>query len=230
MAEYDGGLQTESNEDSEITGFIDTGMDSTRVIAESSSTIFAFISGQLAELTRVFREIQYVGEDELLKLHLHVHQFHKHRSCTGHCSSSLILETLVNSTIFVASGGKFFSNPQQNTLVNLLLNEMIHDKDLDDNGQIFFHDFVFNWDDPNLPPAIRQLQNNPFMPGNTLYPHNDDSYTIRFTELLLDYLEKNSLSDYRKPKLLQRNHECQIINWNEYYSQINDTFKEYLVI
>jgi len=230
MAEYDGGMQDETNEDLEITGFIDTGMDSTRVMVESTSTVLGFVSWQFAELAKIFREIQRIGEEKLLIEHLHVHQFHKHRSCTGHCSSEMILETLVNSTIFVASGGKFFSNKQQNTLVNLLLNEMVHVKDFDDNNRIFFHDFIFDWDDPKLPPALQQLKNNPFMPGNTLFPHDDDSYVIQFTEYLIDYLEKTNLSEYRKPKLKRRTHPCEVITWDEYYSQINDSFKEYLVI
>lgn len=232
--EYDGGTQDESNEELDIEGFIDTGIDSTRVLTESTSTLISMAGSNFNALTKLFTQMVDMIENELLKEHKHVHLFHKHRSCQGHCNSvKLTLEMLLGSAIFVMSGGKFFANGHQNTLVNLLLNEMVHHKDLDDNGKVFFHDFIFDWDDRNIPPAIKQLQNNPFMPGATLHPHTSEDYIIAFNEYLIDYLnnfDEIKQGKPRKPKLMKRSKTCTVISWNEYYSNINEYYKQYLVI
>jgi len=233
MAEeiFDGGIQNETNLDLDISGSTDTGIGGSQKLLGSMSTINNINAIKFRELALLFKSMVDMIRDRLLREHKHVHQFHKHRSCIGHCDSSpLILKTMINSSIFVLSGGKFFSNGYQNTVVNLLLNEMFHAKDLDDNKTRFFHDFIFDWDDPKLPPGIKQLKDNPFMPGNTLYPHADDSYTIAFNELLIGYLDSSKLSKYRKPKLIKRSKQCKVITWDEYYSNINEYYKQYLVI
>jgi len=230
MAEqFDGGIQDETNEDLEIQGFIDTGIDSSRVLAESSSTLMTIVSGKFQELATVMQQMAIFAEEHILAEHLHVHMFHKHRSCRGHCNKfPLITELNVGST--VKSGGKFFSAGRQSTAVNMLMNEMIHAKDLDDNGKRFYHDFVFDWDDPAIPPGIKQLKNNPFMPGNTLWPHEDDNYIVGFDEMLIDYQEGLTENDLRKPKFVKRKSQCIVMTWDEYYSGINEVYKQYLVI
>jgi len=233
MAEqYDGGSQTETNEDLDVEGYVDTGINSAKVLVESSSTLMSSAASAFATLEKLFTSMVTMLDEELLNEHLHVHQFHKHRSCQGHKNTSpLELEMVLGNGLFVSSGGKFFANGHQHTAVNMLLNEMIHNKDLDDNGKIFFHDFIFDWEDPQLPPGIKTLKNNPFMPGNTLYPYKEESYVLAFNEYLIDYLDNNVIKDgYRKPKILKRSTPCIVMSWNEYYSQINDCFKEYLVI
>jgi len=228
---YDGGIQDETNLDLNISGSIETGVADSQKLIGSVSTINSINAIKFKELAILFKALVDMIRDELLREHQHVHQFHKHRSCTGHCDSSpLMLKMMLNSSIFVLSGGKFFANGHQNTVVNLLLNEMVHAKDLDENKLRFFHDFIFDWDDPKLPPAIKQLRNNPFMPGRRLFPYTSDSYSIAFNEILIRYLDMSPLYKYRKPKLIKRYKPCKIISWDEYYSGIHEYYKQYLVI
>ncbi len=228
---YDGGIQEETNSDLDITGSIDTGVETTTPILSSIATNMSVNVQKFKEVTILFKSLVDLINNELLREHKHVHQFHKHRSCNGHCDSSpLILKMMLNSSIFVLSGGKFFANGYQNTVVNLLLNEMFHAKDLDDNKERFFHDFIFDWDDPKLPPGIKQLKDNPFMPGSRLYPYTEDSYSLAFNEILIGYLDSSNLSGFRKPNILNRMKQCKIISWDDYYSGINEYYKQYLVI
>jgi hypothetical protein len=81
---------------------------------------------------------------------------------------------------------------------------------------------MIHWDDPSLPPAIKQLVGNPYMPGNMMHPYVDPEYIIKLNEYLIDYYDNNnSRLTKRIPRLIKRRQPCKFISWNEYYSEVS---------
>jgi len=221
----------------DVGGSIDTGVSGSESLMGSNATLIAMGAAQMAQLAIKLRAMVDLIDLELLKEHQHVHRFHKHSSCGGHCNSAGIeLEMFLNNALFVQSGGRFFANAHHNTASSLLLNEMIHKQDLDGNGLIYGVDFMIDLDDPKIPPAIKNVKNNPFFHpavppesffGNS-YPNTEPSLEIGQDDLFFDYQNNDTSVNDRSPKVLKR--KLKIISWDEYYAGIDEYYREYAVI
>lgn len=236
MADTEEDIDVDEDDTSKLhmSGYIDTGLDSAQVLIDSIVILANSVTQDLKERALAIDTTSEWAVETIAMHHHHIHTFHKHKSCVGHCGENMISAMTLKDGVIVLSGGRLYANGHGGTLVNMLVNEAVHAKDLEENGLIFGHDFIFDWESEGLPPALYALRNHPFLSNylgdGSFVPGSRTDIEIPMDIRMLGYSYYHHHDHTIDIPYMINRGSINIITWNEYYSSVPDVYKRYLVI
>jgi hypothetical protein len=147
----------------------------------------------------------------------HKHENHKHASYRGHSYGECTNEMIKNGWIFryhrylkTIGSGTFF--PYKSHLIDILFLEMNNMKDYDDNGMIFFKDFVIDLEDL-VPMQLKSHAISYWYPNSSTHPYTDeDGNLVRVGVTHFPYMDATTGGI----SYIKREKDCQIISWDDY--------------
>lgn len=192
-------------------------------------------------LKKIEESLTHIVADnlEMYNYEFHKHNYHKHDVEKGH--------SYYDGCITLGNGGKsyLFNNRFYLTLVELLMTEYRDATDHDENGMVFYYDFCFPYDDPDIPVGLRKAMDSFIMPGFSkrhylrLDIDNDvekedyisnDSNNIYETEAPIIWEDEYDIihigfeDDGYTPKFIARNKTVQKITWKDYLRSLPQEF------
>lgn len=160
---------------------------------------------------------------EMYNYGLHRHNYHQHNSEKGH--------SYYDGCITSGNAGKtyLYNTRSYMTLIELLITEYQEAGDWDGNGMIFYHDFCFSYDDPDVPIGLKNMMASFTMPGFSK-PHysaidgisEEDDSMIWEDEYNIIHIGFED--DGCTPKFIDRNKQVQVISWIDYLRSLPQEF------
>jgi hypothetical protein len=161
---------------------------------------------------------------EMYNYELHKHNYHRHDTEKGH--------SYYDGCITSGNAGKcyLFNNRSHLTLIELLMAEYKDGTDHDENGMVFYYDFCFSYDDPDIPIGLQKAMSSFVMPGFSKRHYlrldvdveEEDEAIIWEDEY--DIVHIGFEDDGYTPKFVARDKTVQKITWKEYLQSLPQEF------